>query len=500
MLQPIRGRPRLRVTVPALAATVVGLVAVAASAVGSWVPSLRGDEAASLLSAERPLPTLWNEVVHVDAVHAAYYLFLHGWIQLFGTSALAVRFPSALAVGACAAAVVLIGRRMRSLPVGIAAGVICAVLPRIAYIGEEARSYAFSAAIAASVTALLILALSRHGRSRGLWIAYGILLAVGVYVFLYLALLAVAHGIVLLIAARHRRVLIPWGIATGSAAIAVLPIVVAGALEKRQIAFLAHRSEVTPESVLVSTWFGQVPFAVLGWVLLAAGLAIALIPWLRPRGRAGRRPIDLLVTAWFLVPAAVLIGTSPVVAGFTPRYLALCSPAVALLMAFPLARLATRWRPALAVGTAVVVAVGAVPWAAERGPYAKNESDWAVVSAELQRVAGPGDAVVFDEAARPSRRPRLALRMYPIAVTLRDPTLETPYWRTNTWHDETITVAQAAARGRFDGVERVWAVEYATPAKTDHDGIADLERLGFRPGARLSTHRSRILEFTRTAP
>lgn len=500
MLLPFRRRSHPLAATSTLLAIGVGLVAVAISAVGSWVPSLWGDEAASLLSAERPISSLLVEVAHVDAVHGTYYLFLHGWIRVFGTSPFAIRFPSALAVGACAAAVVLVGTRMRSLPVGVAAGVICAVLPRMTYAGEEARSYAFSAAIAAWLTLLLIAAVTRPGRSRAPWIGYGILLAVGVYVFLYLALLGVAHGVALLIAARRRRVLASFAIAAGSAAILSLPLVVAGAFEKGQIAFLAGRAEVTPQSVLVSTWFGHMPFAVLGWVLLVAGLAIALLPWLRRRGRATRRPMDLLLSAWLLVPAVVLIGTSPVLAGFTARYLALCTPAVALLMTLPLAALVRCWRPALATGTVVVAATALGPWMAERGPYAMNQSDWAVVSADLQQVARAGDAVVFDEAVRPSRRPRLALRAYPIPVPLKDPTLRTPFWRSDTWHDETVPVATAAARGRFDGVDRVWVVEYATATTADRYGIADLQRLGYRRGAELRTHRSRIIEFARAAP
>lgn len=500
MLVPFRGPRRLRVTATTSAALAVGLIAVAISAIGSWIPSLWGDEAASLLSAERPLPTLLTEVLHVDAVHGTYYLLLHGWIQLFGTSPFAIRFPSALAVGACAAAVVLIGTRMRSLPVGIAAGVVCAVLPRIAYVGAEARSYAFTAAIAAWLTLVLIAALSRHGRTRGLWIAYGVLLAVGVYMFLYLALLAVAHGVVLLIAARRRRVLVPWARAVGAAVVAASPLIVAGIAERNQIAFLASRNELAPQSVLVSIWFGQPAFAVLGWLLVLGGIAIAVVPWLRRRGGRGRRvrhPVDLLMVAWFVVPSAILMGSSPLVAGFTARYLAFTAPAVALLMTLPIALLASRWRPALVAGTALVVAAAAGPWVAERGPYSQNDSDWAVISADLAHVAKPGDAVVFDDGVRPSRRPRLALRTYPISTPLLDPTLDQPFWRADTWHDTTVSVATAAADGGFDGVTRVWVVEYATPTHTDGYGIADLERLGFTAGSTIATHRSRIIEFTR---
>ncbi|ERK71310.1 hypothetical protein N136_02343, partial [Leifsonia aquatica ATCC 14665] len=81
-----------------------GLVATAVSATGSWIPSLWGDEAASVMSAQRPVGSLLNMLLHVDAVHGFYYLGLHGWIRLVGESAFAIRFPSAVAIGFAVAA------------------------------------------------------------------------------------------------------------------------------------------------------------------------------------------------------------------------------------------------------------------------------------------------------------------------------------------------------------------------------------------------------------
>jgi mannosyltransferase len=84
----------------------VALIAAAAALVsltGSWIPSLWGDEAASIMSATRSLPSLFRMVGTVDAVHGAYYLGLHFWVNLFGASPFSVRLPSALAVGAARA-------------------------------------------------------------------------------------------------------------------------------------------------------------------------------------------------------------------------------------------------------------------------------------------------------------------------------------------------------------------------------------------------------------
>ena len=118
------------------------------------------------------------------------------------------------------------------------------------------------------------------------------------------------------------------------------PLIVAGVAERHQIAFLASRDELAPQSVLVSIWFGQPAFAVLGWLLALGGIAIAVVPWLRRRGGRVRHPVDLLVVAWFVVPSAILMGSSPLVAGFTARYLAFTAPAVALRSQGPSSRYA----------------------------------------------------------------------------------------------------------------------------------------------------------------
>src|ERR1700712_2154585 len=94
-----------------IVAVMVGAAAVSASAIGSANASFWGDEAASVLSAQRSLPSLISMVLHVDAVHGLYYLALHFWIDAFGASPFSVRFPSALGVGATVTGLVLLGKR-----------------------------------------------------------------------------------------------------------------------------------------------------------------------------------------------------------------------------------------------------------------------------------------------------------------------------------------------------------------------------------------------------
>src|ERR1700712_321456 len=78
-------------------AAVLGALAMLGSWLGSWTPSYWGDEAATVMSAQRPIGALMAELRNVDAVHGLYYLVMHFWIGLFGSSELSTRAPSAIA-------------------------------------------------------------------------------------------------------------------------------------------------------------------------------------------------------------------------------------------------------------------------------------------------------------------------------------------------------------------------------------------------------------------
>lgn len=472
------------------AAALVGLVAAVVAGAGSWIPSLWGDEAASVLSALRPLSTLGPMLLHVDAVHGLYYAGLHGWVGLFGASPFAVRLPSALAAGATAAAVVWIGARGVSLRLGIGAGLVCAVLPRLTYAGAEARSSAIAAALAAVLCAIVVEILLRERPRRRWWVAYAGVLALGTWVFLYFALMALAVGAALAITPSWRRTLRPWLIASAAAALAAAPLVAVAATEAGQIGFLAGQDVVTWPNVVVHMWFGSAWFALAAWTLIG----VAAAGWLlrvRRGGQAGV-PLEPLALCWLVLPMGALIAASPLVAGYTTRYGTFSAPAAALLIALGIRRLAAR-RLLAALAALVLVAAAGPVWAAQRTPYAKNGSDWNDIAAVVRSQARPGDAIVFGETRRYALRPRLAMDTDPESFAdLRDVTLAVPYPQATTWHDTVRTVAEAARLHRFDGVQRVWLVEYRSGGTADDWGVADLVALGFRSERRIEGRASVI--------
>ncbi len=500
-----RARPVLGI---AQIAVLLGAAGTLLSSLGSWIPSLWGDEAASVMSATRPLPSLFAMLGHVDAVHGTYYLGLHAWVSVFGTSPFSLRFPSAIAVGLTITALVLIAARLSTTQVAVTAGVIACLLPRITYMGEEARPFAFSAAIAAWLTLLLIELLRRPNPPRRLWVAYGLLFALGIYVFLYMVLFALVHAIIILRARPGRRFMVRWSLVSAIAILATGPIFFWAIKERKQIAYLSMGDDqVTPESILVWLWFGTPWFAILAWFLILVAFAAGIHRWWTRKELRTAPPtaalfplpsLEFVAASWLLVPTAVLATSTLFWAGFTARYASNSAPAAALLMAVGLVWISRRKRWIVAAGT-VLVLLAAVPiYLSQREPNSKNDSDWAEISAVMGEHATVGDAVVFDEGTRPSRRPRLALHTYPAGFEgLVDVTLRTPFTKNSTWYDRAYSIEDATALGRLDGVHRLWLVEYGTPTETDTYGIAALEALGFTRSAQFTTHRSVIYEFTR---
>ncbi len=469
-------------------ALITGVVGAAAGVIGSWIPSFWGDEAASVMSAARSWPELWRMLQTVDGVHGVYYAFLHVWVGLFGAGEFSVRLPSAVAAGFLAAGTAVLAGRFGGPHLALASGLIAALLPRTAVMAAEARSYAIGSAIAVWLTVLLVDMLTRR-RAWWVWAAYAAGAAVAIYVFLYLALLLVVHGLFVLL--FHRRLLWRWAGWAAAGVVLALPIVRLASAQRNQIGFLAYRDYITPLNVLALQWFDPVT-AVLCWALIVLGLVMVF----RDRRRdPDRLRLGVLALLWLVLPtAAVLIASTLIAPMYTVRYLSFCTPAAAVLVAVGLsvaarviARRAPRRAPtALGVLLAVVLAAFVPNLIVQRGPYAKDGSDWREAAAYLHAHARAGDAVVYDDRPKDSEEPRLIAAVYPAGVEgLRDPALLISYRvRPGLW-DRTVPNDALAVR---DLGSEVWAVERGPDAAHSPD-VAHLQALGYRI---LSSHRINV--------
>lgn len=494
---PAAGRDRARTH----AALILGIVGTAVGFAGSWIPSYWGDEAASVLSATRTWPSLVALLGHVDGVHGVYYALLSVWVDVFGTSEVATRALSAIAVGAMVAGTVVLAREFAGARVAVWAGVVAIVLPRTTFMAAEARSYALGSAAAVWAAVLLVRLLRRPGASRRAWLAYAVVIAACTYVFLYLGLLLVVHGAY--VALRHRTELRRWAAAAGLALVFSIPILVVGYHERRQIRFLERRHYATAAHVLTKQWFGYPLLAVVGWMLMAGAIA-----WLvyaarrRPPGRAGRVSLTVLAALWVVLPtAALLIVDATISPVYNVRYLSFGTPAVAILIALGVwaaaGVVADRRRALTAVAIlGAVVVLSAPAYVGQRTPWAKDGgSDLRGVADYVRANATAGGAVVFDQSTKPSRDPRLALDLYPDAFAgLRDVALATPYGdRARLW-DRTVPNAQAAASATQS--PDMWAVELTQGSAVPAD-VALLEDLGYEVASAHVIHRSTVYHLVR---
>lgn len=417
----------------------MGLFGLAISVAGIATPGVWYDEAATISSTTRSWPQLWAMLDNVDAVHGLYYVMMHAIFDVVGYSPTALRMPSALAVGLTAALVVVLGRQLGRERLGVIAGFVFCLLPRVTWMGGEGRSYAITALVAVTLTVILLAA--RHG-SRGWWIAYGVVALLGCALFLYLALVVVAHGVTLAwqsvrTAPGARTQLRQWALATVAAGTLMLPLALEIISQDGQVAWISPIGAHTiPEVIRIQWFYGSWPFAVVGWALVALGIARAL--------RAKDRQLMETIGPALLLPTAALITISLVHAPlYQPRYLSMGTPFIAVAIAAGI--VALRHRLAIVAVLLLVCALAVPQIVAERMPEAKENSSWSQVAGliESERAAdAPGTvtAIIYGNVQRhPSATTRVIEYSYPSAfagtidLTLRTPAAETAQlWETHT--------------------------------------------------------------------
>ena len=250
---------------------IVGVLAAAVSLAGAARPSFWYDEAATIsASYSRSLDQLWQMLGNVDAVHGLYYLFMHGWFQIFPPTEFWSRAPSGLAAGGAAAGIVVLGKQFSSRTVALSAGVLCGILPRTTWAGIEARPYAMSMMAAVWLTVLLVVAARRESRWR--WLSYGIVLALSILLDMYLALVLLAHVVFMCIFRRTRTALIPFAVTSGLTVCALAPFMIEVVGQVQQIKWIAPIGRRTIEDVLVQQYFERSPpFAVLSALVAGGG-------------------------------------------------------------------------------------------------------------------------------------------------------------------------------------------------------------------------------------
>ncbi|ETD30199.1 glycosyltransferase family 39 protein [Williamsia sp. D3] len=387
-------RSRFRVG-PNVDAVAVALLAFVVSFVGIGNPSFWYDEAATISASTRSISELIDLVSSTDSAHTFYYVLMHGWFAVFPESEAWSRLPSAVAIAVAGAGVVVLGKLLSRRAVGVTAGIVFAILPRVTLAGIEARPYALAIVVSTWLTIVLFVATRRGATSW--WLLYAVLVVLSVLVNIHLLLLVPVHLIALIMLGNNRSQLRAWGLSTVLAVVLLSPYLAFMRAKSTQLSWIDPLDERVFGNVLLTQYFDfSIAFAVVAFLLL--GTAVVLFFARRERvATSGMRAVAVLSIVWIVVPTVGLLLYSlisqPI---YVDRYLSFTAPAMALLIGACVVAIAQKPAPIAAV--LVVMAIAATPnWIDQRGDYAKFKMDYSQVADLIGAQASSGDCLLLDD-------------------------------------------------------------------------------------------------------
>ncbi len=358
---------------PTVAMLVVGLT-------GLTRPVLGWDEMATWNASQRSVPKIMAFIANFDGVLAPYYVFMHWWTAVFGTSHLALRAPSLIAMTISAALVARLGTRLIDPFGGLVAGLLFVAVPAISRYAQDARPYGFAVLFATLATLLLLRGLERPTPWR--WLPYAVSVALlGMANILALLLLA-GHAVAVIwrfVATRDRR-LLWWAAAVALGLVPAVPLIVLAMSQHDAMLAWIHVYDWRVAAAAPGDIFGT---TVAG--LLIIGLALT--------ARPAQRWLFWTLLAIAIVPPAALLLVSISSHVWVPRYVLFTVVAWALLAAFALR--ATPVRALLAVALVTCVALPAQ--FDLRGDDTHVGPDNRLAAEFLRAHAQPGDGILYAE-------------------------------------------------------------------------------------------------------
>jgi mannosyltransferase len=457
-------------------------------AMGLWRitgPSYWRDEGATLTALHRSFPQLLRMLRNVDAVHGAYYVIMWPLVHAFGTSEIATRLPSVLAMAVTAAATAAIGRRLVSPGAGLAAGLVFAILPQVSRYAQDARSYAMVAALGTTASYLLVRAIGTAGRRRGWLAGYAACMGAMSLLSIFGIFLIAAHAATVGLAwlpkqdrrgwltalrggrpAAGKSLALGWLAAAAVAVILASPALLGGVAQRTTAGWIKppRGATVVDLSLLVGRWQLIVACA----VVVVLGLAVSA-----RSGWAGLRAawppqLTALTVPWLILPPALLIGISFVQPLFVNRYVLYCLPALALLVGAGLAALGR------IAGLAALVTIALLGISSQLAVRSASGHGDNIRGADriIAQHRQPGDAVIYvgkDANYFTAAYPYGLARLYNVAQD-----------KTAAQNDMLVgtTLPVREVQQRLAHVSRVWAVDAAGYPKSRFLAGMHRHRLG----------------------
>lgn len=428
------------------------------------------DEAFSIWMARKPLANLM-ETTAFDTHPPLYYILLHSWMPLTGSTEFAVRTISVMAGLLTIAVVYTLGMRLLGRRWALLGALLLAISRFHIWWSQEVRMYALAVLWITLALAIVIRQASTQNRRHLFgWAAYAIFLSAALHTLYLAGLAAVVAGITVLVLWAARRMnwrdVISFALANLGAILIYLPWILYALPRIRKGAIDA---DFSPEGVIalymlllstgISTEYERYSAIIVVYSLIMCGTLI----WLAVRRQWDA--IAILAPALLIPPLVIYQFNWLQWRFFSPapaaRYFLLFAP-VCMVIPVAGAKLLGQWRRW--AGTILAVSmVGLAIWTWP--PYYANRylrDEWKTATRIIEAYAKPGDVVVLVSGDR-----------YPLFLYEYDqlddpkPTVALVPEGIPALTEETVDTQMQRA---VSAASRVWFVEIET-------GIQDPERL-----------------------
>ncbi|MFQ6015485.1 MAG: glycosyltransferase family 39 protein, partial [Anaerolineae bacterium] len=381
------------------------------------------DEGLSIYYAQQSLPALLTGVSASDHP-PLYFLLLHSWLKVVGSSEFSVRFLSLIWGLLLVSMTYRIGRRLLGSAVGLTAALLVAISPFHVWYSQETRMYTMAAFLALLSSYWLWQAL-QEGRWPT-WVAYVLSSVALVYThfFAWFVLLFQAAFVIWWAWQERRRMLLArWCLGQGVTLLAFLPwmpFVVGQYLGNATYYPGPLRVSSVLPSILSAFALGQTVSPSTGFVIGLIYLLLALIgtwhlrsrespmagdgsgSWQDSRESAGDHRLAFLLL-YVVVPLLFLLLLTSIRPKFAPRYLLLVTPAFYLLagegLLVLISNTSPNWQTTARQGMGVLTTgllLGGTLLSLHNlyfdSTYAKD--DFRGVTSHIQANAKEGDAVI----------------------------------------------------------------------------------------------------------
>ena len=290
------------------------------------------DEQVTIATATGSWSGIWHAARATEAPHLVYYGLMKPWLAVAGTSAWAVRFPSALFGALAAGMTAILGRRLFGQLAGLVSGV--ALAAGSFYVSWEQQARGYTLAVLLAVVATYAFVRASEEDATAWWIAWALSLAAAGWINLFAFSVVAAHVAALVLMRPPPPLRHAW-LALGGAVALVLPQVVLVAQgDNGQLDWIPTP---TPYHVAVGVWdwASRNPIAVLA-------LAVGVVQLCREAVPRAARWKAALVVVWLVAPLVATLLASIAQPAFEARYILAAAPAMALAIGAGLVSLPRR--------------------------------------------------------------------------------------------------------------------------------------------------------------